>query len=100
MNKRGTLLVLLFLYLLVPARIVFADTGPKPTMEFTFTGEAVTVVSGVLYECDQYDCSDAAPLEEVGPQGFLVKQIVAVRLAMALPIFTKSGSNFQMEKRA
>jgi hypothetical protein len=70
MTKRRTLLLLLFLYLFVPARIVFADTGPKPTMEFTFTGEAVTVVSGVLYECDQYDCSAAAPLEEVGPQGF------------------------------
>ena len=70
MNKRSALFLLLFFYLLVPARIVFADTGPKPTMEFTFKGEPVTVVSGVMYECDQYDCSDAAPLVEVGPQGF------------------------------
>lgn len=66
MIKRRTLLLLLFLYLLIQARIVFADTGPKPTMEFTFTGEPVTVVSGVMYECDQYDCSDAALLEEMG----------------------------------
>ena len=42
-------------------------------MEFVFkqelTGEQVTIVSGVLYECDQPDCSDAAALEELGPQG-------------------------------
>lgn len=65
--------MLLFLQLFFPAHIAFADTGPKPTMEFTFnqelTGEPLTIVSGILYECDQPDCSDAAPLEEVGPQG-------------------------------
>jgi hypothetical protein len=57
-----------------PVRVVSADTGPKPTMEFEFeselTGEPVTIVSGILYECDQPDCSDAAPLEQLGPQGF------------------------------
>ncbi len=43
-------------------------------MDFQFqqalAGEPVTITSGVLYECDQSDCSDAAPLEEGGPQGF------------------------------
>jgi hypothetical protein len=42
-------------------------------MEFDFehelSGEQVTILSGVLYECDDLACSDAAPLEEVGPQG-------------------------------
>lgn len=62
------------LWALLPARAVLADTGPKPTMEFEFKQEAgvgpVTIVSGILYECDQSDCSDAAPLQEGGPQGF------------------------------
>jgi len=65
--------LLLCLQLLLPVRLVFADTGPKPTMEFTFnqelTGQILTIISGILYECDQPDCSDGAPLKEVGPQG-------------------------------
>ena len=70
MNSKKLALALLFLgILLLPAHIVLADTGPKPSMEFTFTGQEVTIVSGILYECDQPDCSDAAPLEELGPQG-------------------------------
>lgn len=60
--------------LFFPADIALADTGPKPTMDFQFkqelTGELVTITSGTLYECDQADCSDASPLEQLGPQGF------------------------------
>lgn len=56
----------------LPAYSVLADTGPKPTMEFSFKqelgGDQLTIVSGTLYECDQSDCSDAAPLQELGPQ--------------------------------
>jgi hypothetical protein len=67
-------LALFFFQSLLPARVVQADTGPKPTMEFAFqqelSGERVTITSGILYECDQPDCSDAAPLEEAGPQHF------------------------------
>jgi hypothetical protein len=29
----------------------------------------LTIISGILYECNQPDCVDAAPLEELGPQG-------------------------------
>lgn len=51
-----------------------ADTGPKPSMEFEFThaleDAPPSILSGTLYECDQSDCQDATPLEEVGPQGF------------------------------
>ena len=66
---------LILLQFLSSTQAVLADTGPKPTMEFTFKqdlpeGEKHTIVSGILYECDQSDCSDAAPLAEVGPQGF------------------------------
>jgi hypothetical protein len=67
-------LLLIFLHLLLPSQIVHADTGPKPTMEFTFDQSQlpapVTIVSGILYECQQSDCSDAQPLMEGGPQGF------------------------------
>ena len=72
---RVSLLSLILMQVLFSAHAVLADTGPKPTMEFTFKqdlpeGEKHTIVSGILYECDRSDCSDAAPLEEVGPQGF------------------------------
>src|ERR1044071_3909726 len=67
-------LVLLLFFAFLPVSVVLADTGPKPTMEFTFKQEAtstpVTIDSGTLYECEQSDCSDAAPLQEVGPQRF------------------------------
>ena len=77
MNRKLIKLSLLLLSMLAlfPAHPVLADTGPKPSMDFQFkqemTGEPpVTITSGILFECDQPDCSDAAPIEEVGPQGF------------------------------
>src|SRR5215217_986886 len=72
MKARILMLVFLFLLsqILIPTHTALADTGPKPSMEFTFTGEPVTIVSGIMYECEQTDCSDAAPLEELGPQRF------------------------------
>ena len=67
-------LLLLLLLLLLPAQAALADTGPKPSMQFTFQqelpGAPVTITSGILYECEQPDCSDASPLEEAGPQRF------------------------------
>jgi hypothetical protein len=67
-------LLLLILQMLLPAQIALADTGPKPKMEFTFKQEQdllpMSITSGTMYECDQADCSDASPLEELGPQGF------------------------------
>ena len=66
--------LLLSLLVLLPAQVALADTGPKPTMEFQFKqevpGERLTIASGILYECDQPDCGDAAPLAELGPQRF------------------------------
>lgn len=67
--------LLLSLLAFLPGQVVLADTGPKPTMDFQFqqemTGEPpLTITSGILYECDQPDCSDAVPLEEAGPQRF------------------------------
>ena len=72
--KSIKVLLLLSLLVFLPAHIVLADTGPKPTMDFEFkqelAGEQVTIISGILYECEQPDCSDAAPLQELGPQRF------------------------------
>jgi hypothetical protein len=66
--------LLFFLQIILPAKIALADTGPKPTMDFQFKYESTedhpTIVSGILYECQQSDCSDAAPLQQLGPQGF------------------------------
>ncbi len=68
------LLLFLLIQLFLPINNAFADTGPKPTMEFTFkqelSGEIATITSGILYECEQSDCSDAAPLQQLGPQRF------------------------------
>lgn len=71
--KKFMLLFTLFALVLsiLPSHIVLADTGPKPTMEFEFKGlqdGELQIVSGILYECKQSDCSDAAPLQELGPQ--------------------------------
>ena len=77
MHVKLIILSLLSLVLLtsLPVPAALADTGPKPTMDFQFkqemTGELpLTITSGILFECDQPDCSDAAPLEEAGPQRF------------------------------
>ncbi len=74
MRIKKLILLLLFLQMLLPVGVVEADTGPKPTMEFSFDqsqlAAPVTIVSGILYECQQSDCSDAQPLMEGGPQGF------------------------------
>src|SRR5262245_19156541 len=73
MIKLKKLFILLcFLQVLLPVQIAIADTGPKPTMDFQFQFESSVkesgIVSGTLFECNEADCSDAAPLEEVGPQ--------------------------------
>lgn len=70
MNPKLLKSLLLAVLLFLPSHTALADTGPKPSMDFTFTGEPVTIVSGILYECEQADCSDAAPLGEFGPQRF------------------------------
>ncbi len=72
--KLTKLFLLLSLLAFLPEYSALADTGPKPTMEFTFkqgtTSTPVTITSGILDECEQSDCSDAAPLQQLGPQGF------------------------------
>ena len=57
----------------LPDQVVRADTGPKPSMKFEFVYEvspAPMIVSGTLLECSDQNCIIAAPLQEMGPQGF------------------------------
>jgi disulfide bond formation protein DsbB len=61
--------LIFLLSVFLPQRVAFADIGPKPTMEFEFTQTGgLMIASGILYECDQPDCSDAEPIKELGPQ--------------------------------
>lgn len=57
---------------LLPAVTAHADAGPKPSMKFEFEFEIdpVSIVEGQLLECQDETCTDAAPLEEMGPQRF------------------------------
>jgi hypothetical protein len=57
--------------------------GANPHMEFSFESEvgAVQVEAGTLYECDQPDCSDARPLEEVAVQGFRCYETPCIAVA-------------------
>jgi len=84
-KHRIILLVSILILLSLPVQVAFADTGPKPTMEFEFKQALpdgqVTITSGILYECDQADCSDAAPLQELGPQRFTCDSLSCRALA-------------------
>ncbi len=57
----------------IPARIVQADAGPKPSMQFIFTSQmkpGPTILSGQLLECADKACTKFAPLQQLGPQQF------------------------------
>ena len=61
------------LSLSMPLRVARADVGPKPSMDFEFvyeTEEPLSIVDGKQMQCEEPDCADAEPLEEVGPNGF------------------------------
>jgi len=71
-------------------------------MEFTFkqelTGESVTISSGTLYECDQSDCSDASPLQELGPQRFTCDASSCSATAYGFAAYHKIEIQFSDEK--
>ncbi len=95
---RVSFLFLLITSLILPAHVVLADTGPKPTMDFSFkqelSGDQLTIVSGTLYECDQSDCSDAAPLKELGPQRFTCETTSCSALAYGFSTYHKLEIQF------
>ena len=77
MRKKYTnvaVILVVFVLSLLAFQPVAADTGPKPTMDFTFTqaapGPQLTITDGTLFECEQADCSDAQAFKKLGPQHF------------------------------
>jgi hypothetical protein len=72
--KIGLFYILLGVVFTFPFLPVSADAGPKPSMDFTFKqavpGQAITIISGTLFECELADCLDAKPLLQMGPQHF------------------------------
>jgi len=53
------------------ADIAQADLGPKPNATFSITvDKGAHMMSGALLMCEKDNCSDATPLETLGPQHF------------------------------
>jgi hypothetical protein len=73
-KSKQVIILSVLLLALLPLFSALADTGPKPSMDFTFKQEpstsSITIISGILFECDQSDCKDAKPLQVLGPQRF------------------------------
>jgi len=66
-------LILAGLLVMLPSQFARADTGPKPTMSFSFIYEinpAPEISSGSLLDCTDADCAEAEPLQQLGPQHF------------------------------
>jgi hypothetical protein len=75
-TRRLLPLAMVVALLLLPAAVVRADIGRKPTMEFTFEYQIdpVSIVEGQLIECEDENCATGEPLEQVGPQDFTCDQ--------------------------
>jgi hypothetical protein len=58
--------------LLLPVTTARADIGQKPTMDFSFEYQIdpVDIVEGQLIECEDANCENGRPLEQIGPQHF------------------------------
>ena len=91
-TKYKQVILLSFLLLsLLPLSTVSADTGPKPSMDLTFKQEnsvaPLTITSGILFECDQSDCTDAKPLQVLGPQHFSCTETTCSAMAYGFSTF-------------
>jgi len=70
--KKIAIILIILSFLGLPL-VALADIGPKPSADFHFNYEMAgspTIVSGTLLQCSDTSCSDAKPLEAVGPQRF------------------------------
>ena len=91
------LLPLFFLLVFAPTDSVFADMGPKPSMEFEikYENEPARIESSVLYECSQPDCGDASPLEEIAVQGFRCYEDLCLAVAYGFKKYHKIELTFE-----
>jgi len=83
---------------LIPLFTVSADTGPKPSMDFTFKQEIatspLTITSGMLFECNQSDCRDAEPLQVLGPQRFSCTETACSAMAYGFSTYHRLEIQF------
>ena len=77
MKKQASLILCVSALILQTATLTHADLGPKPTIHFNVKGitqqptdTGLRITEGTLMLCEAADCSDAAPLQQVGPQHF------------------------------
>jgi hypothetical protein len=57
----------------IPMQYTRSDTGPKPSMNFTFRFEinpVPQISSATLLECNDADCANGESLKQLGPQHF------------------------------
>jgi len=98
-SKSKRVIIISFLLLvLLPVFSASADTGPKPSMDFTFKQETststLTITSGILFECDQSDCQDAKPLQVLGPQRFTCSETACSAMAYGFSTFHRLEIQF------
>lgn len=81
----------------MPFQVARADTGPKPSMHFEFAYEvdpAPTIVSGIQWECQTADCSDAQPLAVMGPQRFGCRSVECSSVAYGYSDYHRLSIDF------
>ena len=98
-TTRKSVFILSFILLaLLPLYTVSADTGPKPSMDFTFQQQPsathLTITSGILFECEQSDCQDAKPLQVLGPQRFSCAETVCSAMAYGFSTYHRLEIQF------
>jgi hypothetical protein len=74
-----------------------ADIGPKPSadFEFKYAIERVPIVDGQLLVCDDKDCTQSHPLEQVGPQRFTCSADSCTSLAYGYGRYLKLVITFE-----
>lgn len=73
MNIKKLFLIILFILFAIN---IFADLGPKPTMNFYIkynTTNNITLLDAKQYECEDINCEEIKLLEDYGPQRFICK---------------------------
>jgi len=93
-------LILLFLFLII-IPLTLADMGPKPTMgfDFDFQSANITIQNGILLQCQDSECINSSPLQEVGPQRFECEETRCYALAYGFSPYQKLVINFSDKQR-
>lgn len=74
-----------------------ADIGPKPSMEFNLiyeTTQPIMLIDGQQLQCEDGNCSQPRPLEQLGPQGFYFEQDSCSSMAYSYAPYQKLVLNF------